>query len=310
MKKISLENLLHFHACVLMEAAVNETLRRKKGINLHPRLSNALMIYDEPGRKALSEIYREYISVAERADIPILMCTPTWRANRERLGETGVNRDVNGDAVSFMKELRKSYGAWSENILVGGLMGCKNDCYRPEEGLSTEEAKTFHSWQMEKLANAGADFIMAATLPYLPEAIGMAQSLSEMNIPYLISFVINRDGRVMDGSRLDKACDAIDSSCTNPPLGFMVNCAFPSFLAPHRQKQTLFNRLIGYQANASSLDHSELDNAAALQMDDPSEWGNLMIELNKKYGVKILGGCCGTGKQHLQYIVDHINSAE
>jgi len=45
-------------------------------------------------------------------------------------------------------------------------------------------------------------------------------------------------------------------------------------------------------------------------MDDPSEWGNLMIELNKRYGVKILGGCCGTGKQHLQYIVDHINSVE
>jgi S-methylmethionine-dependent homocysteine/selenocysteine methylase len=310
MKKMALKNLLHSHTYVLMEAAVNETLRRKKDVSMHPRLSNALMIYDESGRKALSGIYRGYISVAEHADVPILMCTPTWRANRERLEETGVSKDVNGDAVRFMKDLRKSYVAWSENIMVGGLMGCKNDCYRPEEGLSAEDAKAFHAWQAEKLASAGADFIMAATLPYLPEAIGMAQSLSEMNIPYLISFVINRDGRVMDGSLLDKACDAIDSSCKNPPLGFMVNCAHPSFLTPHRQKKALFNRLIGYQANASSLDHSELDNAETLKMDDIFQWGNLMIELNKKFGVKILGGCCGTGKQHLQYIVDHIDSVE
>jgi methionine synthase I (cobalamin-dependent) len=28
-----------------------------------------------------------------------------------------------------------------------------------------------------------------------------------------------------------------------------------------------------------------------------------MLELNKSYGIKILGGCCGTGNEHLKYIV-------
>jgi homocysteine S-methyltransferase len=35
-----------------------------------------------------------------------------------------------------------------------------------------------------------------------------------------------------------------------------------------------------------------------------------MIELNKEYGVKILGGCCGTNYKHLQYIFDNINSEQ
>jgi methionine synthase I (cobalamin-dependent) len=35
-----------------------------------------------------------------------------------------------------------------------------------------------------------------------------------------------------------------------------------------------------------------------------------MIALNKKYGVKILGGCCGTNVEHLRYIVRNINSEE
>ena len=41
-------------------------------------------------------------------------------------------------------------------------------------------------------------------------------------------------------------------------------------------------------------------------MDAIPDWGKQMIELYTKYGVRILGGCCGTGPAHLQYIVDNI----
>jgi homocysteine S-methyltransferase len=49
-----------------------------------------------------------------------------------------------------------------------------------------------------------------------------------------------------------------------------------------------------------------LDGAKTLAVDNISDWGNRMIELNRKYGAKILGGCCGTNTQHLQYIIDNI----
>lgn len=289
-----------------MEGAINETLRRSRNVRLHPRMSNALMIYDESERQALADIYREYIAVAQQADVPILVCAPTWRANRERLDEARIRLDVNRDAVHFMQEIRDSYGAWSDNIFVGGLIGCKNDCYQPSEGLETDAARSFHRWQAQKLSDAGADFIMAATLPALPEATGMAHALSETGTPYIISFVINRDGVILDGTGVDRACDTIDAACSHPPLGFMINCAFPSFLKPDTLKRSLFNRLIGYQANASSLDHHELDNSAMLKADDVNEWGDWMLDLHRRFGMKILGGCCGTGREHLQYIVDHL----
>jgi S-methylmethionine-dependent homocysteine/selenocysteine methylase len=84
----------------------------------------------------------------------------------------------------------------------------------------------------------------------------------------------------------------------------MVNCAYPSFLSAAQQPATLYQRLIGYQANASSLDHCDLDGAADLVADSISDWGDLMLELNRTYGVQILGGCCGTGGEHLRYLVD------
>jgi homocysteine S-methyltransferase len=87
----------------------------------------------------------------------------------------------------------------------------------------------------------------------------------------------------------------------------MINCAYPSFLNAHEQPKSILSRLIGYQANASSLDHLQLDGAGALQKDDISDWGNLMIALNRSFGIKILGGCCGTNHEHLQYIAQNLN---
>jgi S-methylmethionine-dependent homocysteine/selenocysteine methylase len=296
------------HKLVLTEAAVIETFRRSDRYTLHHRLENALFIYDDIGKMALSRRYQDFIAVAHRADVPIIISTPTWRANRERVAEEGRHLEVNGDAVRYLDGLRKKWGTWANRIGIGGLIGCKNDCYKPNEGLSIKDAKRFHGWQIDRLAAAEVDFLLAATLPAVPEAAGIALAMEKTAIPYLISFVIHRDGTVLDGSSLGKAFETIDALCSRPPLGYMINCAYPSFVNADSQPEVVLSRLIGYQANASSLDHSDLDCAENLHADDIQDWGRRLIELNKKYDVRILGGCCGTGANHLQYILDHVNA--
>ncbi len=292
---------------ILAEAAIVESLRRSNNVKLHPRLSNALLIYESTGKRELAHLYNNYISVAYKARVPIVICTPTWRANKERLSEIKFTGDVNSDAVRFLKQLRDKWGSWEKNILIGGLVGCKNDCYKPSEGLVPREAYSFHSWQLNKLAEAGVDFLIAETLPAAPEAKGIAQAMSKTGVPYFICFVINRKGNILDGNTLEYAISDIDSVCNPPPTGFMINCSYPSFLNANKQPISIFSRLIGYLANASSLDQSELEDSKSLEADDVTDWGNQMIELNKKYSVKILGGCCGTNVHHLQYIVNNIN---
>ena len=65
-------------------------------------------------------------------------------------------------------------------------------------------------------------------------------------------------------------------------------------------------RLIGIQANSSSKDHAQLDGAEELQQDPLSDWGREMLQLNKEYGVKILGGCCGTDHTYLRYLAESL----
>ena len=307
---MDIRTIIDNHDFILTEAAVIESLRRSGDVHLHDRLENALLIYEKTGRRALSKLYQDFICVAHEGGVPITICTPTWRANQERISAAQITDNVNGDAVRFLRHLKDSWGSWSTSIFVGGLVGCKYDCYKPAEGLSKEDAKVFHSWQINKLAEAGVDFLLGATLPAVSEATGIAMAMAETNIPYIISFVINREGKILDGNSLERSFREIDAVCRRQPLGYMINCAYPSFLNVHKQPQSVLSRLIGFQANASSLDHSQLDGAGSLQADDISDWGNQMIELNIKFGVKILGGCCGTSRKHLEYIVQNLNSEQ
>jgi len=300
-----MQRLLDSNDLLLMEAAIVERLRRSPGVALHPQLVHAPLIYDAAGRRALMDLYQEYIDVAAWAGKPFLMCTPTWRANQSRVAASDITAPINQDAVRFLQQLRASQSEAGPTILIGGMIGCKGDCYRPEEALPTLEAERFHAWQIERLAEAGCDYLIAETLPNVAEAVGIARAMQATALPYLISFVIGRDGRVLDGTDLTTALAMVDTGTRRPPLGFMVNCAYPTFLRTAEQPAELFMRLIGYQANASSLDHCDLDGAETLQADAVSDWGDEMIRLHRACGVKILGGCCGTGSEHLRYLVTH-----
>jgi len=299
-----MESILEKHNLILMEAAIVEQLRRASGIRLHPNLVHAPLIYDDKGKKELQRLYQDYISIAIRAELPFIMCTPTWRANYKRVTESQVNLNINSDAVRFMKNLRDAQDPGATMIKIGGLVGCKNDCYKPEEGLSVSESETFHSWQIDQLAQAGVDFLIAETLPNIEEAIGIAKAIEKTATPYIISFVINRSGYVLDGTSLWDAVTSIDAATRRKPLCYMVNCSYPTFLCAEKQPTNLFSRLIGYQANASSLSHCDLDESTQLETENIADWGEEMLTLNRKYGMKILGGCCGTGVTHLRYLTE------
>jgi len=289
---------------ILTECAISERLRRRTDIELHPTLFNTPLIYEETGRRRLIEIYGEYRDIALRAHLPILLCAPTWRIDRERIGAAGFDKSMNRDALRFMLEFADTRHHSVSPLLIGGLIGPKNDCYTPEASPAREVSAAYHSWQIDQLAEGGASVIVAQTIPSVGEGWGMADALGRSGIPYIISFVTDRYGRVLDSTPLGQAIHMIDNGTAHPPAGYMVNCVYPTFLCAKDQPAGFFDRLIGIQANASSRDHDQLDGSEQLQQDPLSDWGNHMVELNRQYGVKILGGCCGTDNRYLSYLAE------
>lgn len=300
---------INFFPHFITEGSIIERLKREFKYPLDEVLSNTPMIYEKEGKSLLEKIYREYLDIAKLSDFPIMLLTPTWRANKERTLKANVDlKTINNDAFLFVDNIRKSYGSFSEKIFIGGLTGCKGDAYKPEEALSVNEAYHFHKEQMQILADAGVDFLFASTLPALTEAIGIAKAMSATKKDYVISFVIRDNGKLLDGTFLTDAISIIDSSVSTPPIFYLTNCIHPdvlhkSFLNLKDEDDILRKRLFGIQANASNKSPEELDILENLDADSPVNWARGMVDLNKKYNLKILGGCCGTDARFISSIV-------
>lgn len=295
---------------ILTEGAVIERLRREFSAELDPFIMHAGFIYDLEGRSILEKIFRQYIEIGKIKNLPMILFTLTWRANPERLQLAGLShKDVNGDCYRFLNEIRSQYKEYGEKIFIGGLMGCKGDSYKPGEASSTIDAFHFHQTQAKKLTAAGVDFLFAATMPAFTESLGMAQAMAEAKIPYVISFVVYPEGTLLDGTSLHTAITEIDEKVLRPPIGYMVNCVHPfifgqAIIHPHNSSDRVRRRLIGLQANTSKKRPEELDGSGKLETEEPIPFAKAMISLNKKYGYKVLGGCCGTDDRHIKAIAE------
>lgn len=289
---------------ILAEGAIVERLRRERGVPLHPQLVHATMVEDPEGQRVLAGLYGEYLEVARRERLPMVVFTPTWRASAERTSAAGrAVRNLNGAAVRFLKDVVAEAGPFPQRVLVGGLVGCRGDAYRSEEGLPSAEAESFHAPQLEALAGAGVDFFQAATMPALPEALGMARAMAHTGVPFVISFVVRADGTLLDGTPLDEAVMAIDE-VTPRPEGAMLNCvhartAMAALDAAERRRPGIAGRVVGLQANTSALPPEALDGAAELDAEPPEAFAAGMRDVHRRYGIKILGGCCGSDTRHI-----------
>jgi len=300
------EKILHEYPVILSECAVSERLRRFPEISLHPTLFNTPLIYENDGRHRLQGIYRSYLAVAGAAGLPILLCAPTWRVDKDRIAEAEVPESINRDAVKFMLAIKEKNQSESLQITAGALIAPRNDCYSADAALTRQQAAEFHSWQIEELAEAGAELIIAQTMPALSESLGLADRLGAMGRPYIISFVIDRNGKVLDTTPLAEAIERLDQEVAAAPLGYMVNCVYPTFINAESQPPQMFKRLIGIQANASSLDHTQLDGAETAIRDPLQDWTMQMAKLNKDFGIKIMGGCCGTDDSYLRSLAESL----
>ena len=303
------------HPAILMEGSIIERLRRETDLELDPHVLNTALIYDPEGKRAMAQFYSQYIEIAKAWSLPILLAAPTWRANPQRLEKAALGNvfTVNQDAVAFMRNICNRYQGHQPPIMIGGLMACREDAYRPEKALDSRSAEGFHQPQARSLAAAGVDYIMAATLPAFSESLGLARALAAQSVPYIISFVINNHGALLDNTPLIEAIEQIDHQVDPKPCFYMVNCVHPrtvvSGLGSRLSSSAMLrDRLIGIQANTSEKPPHELDGAGTLQGAAPEPFADELVNLHHRFGMRILGGCCGTNQHHIEAVAKRLSS--
>ena len=289
---------------VLMEGALGERLKREYGLIFDEHIAMAGLVYEEKGASALTALWQEYIDIARENQLPFITTTPTRRANKERIAKANCPETVIADNVAFLKNIQRNCGI---EMYVGGLMGCKGDAYTGTGALTESEAFSFHCWTVEQFYKAGVDFLYAGIMPTLSEAAGLARAIDEIGLPYIISFTIQQDGKLIDGTTIADAIRYIDGITTNKPVCYMTNCVHPSIvykalLQPFNRNEIVRERFRGIQANTSPLSYAELDGAEDLHCLEPEEFAEEMIKLHSIADIKIWGGCCGTDCRHVECV--------
>jgi S-methylmethionine-dependent homocysteine/selenocysteine methylase len=305
MRKQSFQDCFIKDKLILTEGAVGQRIEREFHIKPDKDVMYAGLIYDEQSRKALETIYRQYLQVAEDNSLPIMLLTNTRRANKDRVARSVYsNKDIMGDFTAFLAGLAAEYSC---KAYIGGQMGCRGDAYKGDEGLSTQEAIEFHTWQANEFRANPPDFLFAGIMPCLPEAVGMAQVMEGLDIPYIISLMLNRKGTLLDGHFIHDAICAIDAATTRKPICYMTNCVHPSILRealsqPENRTELVRKRFCGIQANAACLEPDQLDSSEELKTSGAEELARHFVELHREFPMKIYGGCCGTDNTHLNEI--------
>jgi homocysteine S-methyltransferase len=199
-------------------------------------------------------------------------------------------------------------------VYIAGVIGPNGDAYLPEEALSARQAHEYHGLQAEALAQSGVDFLYAPTFPKVEEALGAAMAMGDTDLPYVVSFVLERDGRVLDGTPLHEAIERIDAAASPAPLFYSISCVHPSIAAKALRDEAMFSDLVAtrlneFKANASLLSPAELVQLDHPEGDDPERFAAEMREIHEDFGLRVLGGCCGTDDRHMRALADRMAAA-
>lgn len=287
--------LLAGDALVLTDGGIETRIVFETDLELAPHVEAAGLV----GEPALKAIYVSYVEAARANDLPVVIGTPTFRAGARHADAAG--RDVvelNAAAVRLHRTIRDEAGD-GPPILVAGVLGPYGDAYTPSDGLPAAEAERYHAIQAAALAEAGADLLFAPTFPAVDEALGAVRAMAATGLPAVISYVLDRDGHVLDGTPLADAVARIDAEADPRPVFHSLSCIHPT-IAARALACVPAGRVLECKANGSSLSPAELVALDHLESDAPAVFAQEMWRLHADHGLRVLGGCCGTDDRHMR----------
>lgn len=293
----------------LTDSGLETDLVFNKGFDL-PCFSTIPLLGDETARQAIIRYYLAHIDIARRFSRGLILETPTWRASPDWAKPLGLDVDALAgavrDGVALVADVAQS-ADMNEPLVISGNIGPRGDGYDPGAVMTAAEAEAYHGWQVGLFKETSVDLVTAMTITNAPEAIGFVNAAARAELPAVVSFTVETDGRLPTGQALGEAIMETDFEARKAPAYYMINCAHPDhFSGALARGVSWTKRIQGLRGNASRMSHAELDEAESLDDGDPREFGALNREIVAKLGhINIIGGCCGTDHRHVDEICRH-----
>lgn len=299
----------------LTDTGLETTLIFHDGYDL-PHFAAVTLLHEEAGRERLDRYFLEHAQVAAQSGLGFILESATWRASADWGHLLGYTPDAlaqaNRTAIAQLVSLRLRLEVDERDIVVSGCIGPRGDGYDGTAQMNAQQAHDYHAAQVQTFAETDADMVNAMTITYPDEAIGIVRAAEQAEIPVAISFTLESDGALPDGTELGDAIEWVDDATGGTTAYYGINCAHPTHFAHILDPAAPWTRrLRGVRANASRRTHTELDESDSLDAGNPVELGAQYADLRVDFpGLTVLGGCCGTDVRHLRAIADTLTAQE
>jgi enediyne biosynthesis protein CalE2 len=275
---------------ILLDGALGTELERR-GVPTRLPLWSAQALVDAPD--TVRQIHEEYV----RAGAEILTAN-TFRTTPRALRKAGMEGEADrltALAISLCREARQRAGLDRE-VWIAGSIAPLEDCYRPELAPPPGEAEREHGEQAARLQRAGADLLLIETMNSISEAAAALRGARGAGLPVLVSFICRSAREIWSGEALADAVHAVEAL---EPDAILVNCTPPEIAGACLDEITRATNLpVGCYPNAGAPDLER-----GVWSFDPAMTPGRFAEMAQAWvrsSAQIVGGCCGTGPDHIR----------
>ena len=269
---------------------------------------NDVLVLTKP--EAVAQVHRSFLEAG--ADV---IETNTFRANTITLAEYGLEgkvREINREAARLARSLADKYSTDRKPRFVAGSIGPSGKLISANDpdlsNITFEELAEVYRAQARGLLEGGADVLLIETSQDLLEVkaavfgIRKAYEDTGVSVPLQAQVTLDTSGRMLLGTSIDAALASLEN------LGIDVigmNCS----TGPEHMREP-----IRYLGENSTLPVSCIPNAGLpLNIDgepvyplEPRPFAEDLVDFVEKYGISVVGGCCGTTPEHIKLLVDSI----
>lgn len=240
--------------------------------------------------EVLVNLQMDYINAGSN-----IVYAPTFSGNRIKLEEYGWENElesINRRLVALSKEAvaRTGYRAY----VAGNLTMTGRQLY-PIGKLKLEELIDVYKEQIRVLAEADVDLLVVETMMSLAEARAALIAAKETcELPVIISMTYNEDGRTLFGTDPETAVTVLQSLGADV-IG--INCSTgPAEMIPMVERMRRYATVpILAKPNAGMPELVDGETVYAMTPEQFAEYGRQLVEA----GAGIIGGCCGTTREHI-----------
>lgn len=277
-------NELSARRVLLLDGATGSCLRN---MGMPVGVSTELWALEHPD--AILSLQRDYVDAG--SDI---IYAPTFSANRLGLSMYGLEgrlSEINAGLVALSRR------AANGRALVAGDLTTTGKALEPKGDLTYQQLLDVYAEQIDVLAHAGADLLVAETMLSIDETMAAVEAAhSVCDLPIMCSMTLEADGQLLFGG---SAVDAVESLQALGAAAVGLNCS----VGPDQ-----LEAVVSSMKSVATVPLIVKPNAGMPVMDDrgvahysmtPADFAASMKKLLWR-GARLVGGCCGTSPEYIR----------